>query len=858
MPPKSRAGSRARASHEQFMSGSREEMRAAFQRADANGNGFLSAREFSAFLATLKWELSKQEEKTLFDKMDKNGDGKLNMAEFVDWCLKEERPRSRASAHGEPLPEAAIDRYVSDELRALGDPPPVVARILQLTMALMDVPYSGAASAQRMLSNRSWLTDLKAVRGNLASGKIPAQKLENARQIHADLLAEFGEERIQKASRSALSLWLWATSLLAAGSTSAGTDSSARGHELAACSVHHLRSELLESMARAGFDAAANVYDIEEKVIRLKGADVVCPRDSRKGASYVDSVGTSSEDIGLATHMLSYSWGYKVGDIVETLEAFCQSQNKKAIYVWICSLCVNQHRVKEKQAAGEKVAFSAFRKVFHDRVAAIGNVIAMMAPWDAPVYITRVWCDFELYTATTEDRAKVSVAMPPREQESFVEALREGKGVDSMWQVLANLDVEQAQATMPEDKENILGLIRENPGFQLFNSIVAKHLQAWIVETSETYLQEDLKCITEPAAASLSSVKFTHQVADLFWRIGNAERALFWHGTALKLVQEGGHPDTWKIPILQHLAQIKHRLGETAEADGLTKQAEDLARSSSDGELDFTALEARAQQKMRHNQVEDALRDLEQGLALCQSKAPDDKESLRVFYADIGAAKAQLRDFEGAEAAFRKALELAEAVGNPRSPNAASAWLNIGSCRANRGDITGAHTCFDKALDIHTRLNTLEGVHGAQLLINMGVVLWNSRDVKGAAEKGSHAMKLMEACGMQKSDAYKRAKQLADKVSQQQTGAAEIEELLSSLEETLADLEALQKVEVLPPDVKSAMTQWQQSLSGAAEQLKAVLGNPAAQLQGTDSLVTARDAIQGNIKKIQQQLEAVS
>jgi len=36
------------------------------------------------------------------------------------------------------------------------------------------------------------------------------------------------------------------------------------------------------------------------------------------------------------------------------------------------------------------VPFEAFRQEFQSRVTSIGHILAMMAPWDCPVYVTRV------------------------------------------------------------------------------------------------------------------------------------------------------------------------------------------------------------------------------------------------------------------------------------------------------------------------------------------------------------------------------------------------------------------------------------------------------------------------------------
>lgn len=42
----------------------------------------------------------------------------------------------------------------------------------------------------------------------------------------------------------------------------------------------------------------------------------------------------------------------------------------------------------------------------------IGHVLAMMAPWNEPFDLTRIWCAFELYTAN-EDQVDVTIVMPP-------------------------------------------------------------------------------------------------------------------------------------------------------------------------------------------------------------------------------------------------------------------------------------------------------------------------------------------------------------------------------------------------------------------------------------------------------------
>ena len=92
--------------------------------------------------------------------------------------------------------------------------------------------------------------------------------------------------------------------------------------------------------------------------------------------------------------LLSHStWGYPVGSVVSSLTAYCEknSLDPRTTFVWICCLCINQHRVKESQARGEVVPFDEFRAVFESRVVGISHVLSLMAPWDAPDNLGRLW-----------------------------------------------------------------------------------------------------------------------------------------------------------------------------------------------------------------------------------------------------------------------------------------------------------------------------------------------------------------------------------------------------------------------------------------------------------------------------------
>lgn len=148
---------------------------------------------------------------------------------------------------------------------------------------------------------------------------------------------------------------------------------------------------------RQGSSTGKTIYQLEDLrrgpgLIRRKGIDVRCPRDGKMGAAYVDCL-KGKQHVGRANLMLSYSWGNTFTEILDVLEFYCEKTKKdpKKVYVWICCLCNNQHRVVENLQNGFAVEFEEFETNFRSKVLGIGNVLALLCPWDGPKYLTRVW-----------------------------------------------------------------------------------------------------------------------------------------------------------------------------------------------------------------------------------------------------------------------------------------------------------------------------------------------------------------------------------------------------------------------------------------------------------------------------------
>ena len=280
-----------------------------------------------------------------------------------------------------------------------------------------------------------------------------------------------------------------------------GSNSGALGGLLRGISCQYFATDFLQEMKEKGFERSAAVYDIEADVIRKKGEQLLCPRDERLGAAYVDAL--RDGDAGKSEFMLSYTWAYSVGDIADALCSFLRNLDLRSQFIWMCCLCVNQHRVWEAQALGCHVPFREFKDTFARRVAGVSHILAMMSPWKNPKYVRRVWCVFEFSVAMQEQK-KLSVIMPPAEEESFRSNFFQN-GLQEVYALLASLRIEDASATVEDDKINILHCIDPDAAdvaqslkVAALNTSVRRRIREWLVEQAATWLEEkissDHKC----------------------------------------------------------------------------------------------------------------------------------------------------------------------------------------------------------------------------------------------------------------------------------------------------------------------------------------------------------------------------
>lgn len=518
-------------------------------------------------------------------------------------------------------------------------------------------------------------------------------------------------------------------------------------------SVHWLQTGFMDEVRSANLDESSTIYDIEDLssgaapgVIRSKGETVTSPRDGRKGAAYVHCL-EGEDNVGEASFMLSYSWGYKIGDIIETLTSHCKANklNPKRTYVWLCCLCINQHRVveqtKNKQAKGSgmlSVAAVDFYTEFRERVTGIGQLLAMMAPWNDPLYLKRIWCIFEIYTAS-QHGLEISIAMPGREKQKMEQDLVGENGkLDALYEALSNTRVEKAGATCKEDRDTILGMVKQQPGFTVLNNKVNELLRRWVRGVIDEAVEFRAKAYAH----------YCNEVGILLRRNGEYDKAYELHQKDLDIqLSTSGkdHPDT--ATAYNNVGMVLYDKGDY---DGALKE---FQRALSINEAAFgkdhleTAISYNNIGLALHSKGDHsgALKSYTKGLQIREAALGTQHKDIAGSRSNIGSVLHDQGEYDQALVQYRKALATDESTVGPNHPDTAVSYQNIATTLRYKGDVNGALAESQKALGIRQSVYGNDHPRTAESYNDIGLILSEKRDFAGALAEFRKALVIEEA-----------------------------------------------------------------------------------------------------------------
>lgn len=464
----------------------------------------------------------------------------------------------------------------------------------------------------------------------------------------------------------------------------------AKGDHLRGLSVHYLSTTLWQEITEAGLGDDATVRDIEPKVIRcVRTGEASCPRDGEKGAAYVDIV-DGDENVGRATHMLSYTWSYVFKDIIDSLVAWCLQNKKdpKSVRIWMCCFCINQYRVIKALKDGVVVPFEEFRAAFESRVRGIGQVLALMGSWQMTLYVKRVWCVFELYTAMNlqakdPKNNNLTIVMSPKQAEEFREKIVGGNGLDAVWKALKHIKVEAADAFVKEDRDRILKLVEDGPGYARMNKEIVNHLHGWFALNSEGHLREELK--------HKSGARVDETLARACARVGEMLERVSHFKDALDLLNTGKH-------LFEHSGKLESEDG---------------------GEL----LRINGTVLRRLGRLEAAYECYEKAMAVHEELKKTDCSSYATLLQEVGRIHGDYSELEEELKYHERAYAIREHLGLLDTPEGAMLYRSIGMVYFQKYEYEKAIEYFMKAKLLHEKTDSLTTPEGAAALHSIGDVL---------------------------------------------------------------------------------------------------------------------------------------
>eukprot|EP00041_Stephanoeca_diplocostata_P031082 m.959446 g.959446 ORF g.959446 m.959446 type:complete len:1169 (-) comp23882_c0_seq47:1609-5115(-) len=299
--------------------------------------------------------------------------------------------------------------------------------------------------------------------------------------------------------------------------------------ENSALSVHHLCTVLRPQCLKELENTASTDESITPNSIAHMVSGYIKPLTRTKKTSYLKHVVANFQNIvadaedpadhyGRATAMLSYTWGYQFLDVIQSIQSWASSSglDPKRTYVWICSLCVNQHNLPSNPAA-----------TFEQRIVSIGTLLPLLSPWNDPVYVKRLWCLYELWLASRNTDCTVEVLFPENEVYQIREELHRGTtsavaSRDKFKHVLDGIHCADAEATMAQDRKFIRAQIEKTTGFKILDEVVQNRLRALYMNIEVTPGTHDSSAVDIAAACQMyvavgcADMQFAHRLHDAY------------------------------------------------------------------------------------------------------------------------------------------------------------------------------------------------------------------------------------------------------------------------------------------------------------------------------------------------------
>ncbi|OQR87665.1 hypothetical protein ACHHYP_08162 [Achlya hypogyna] len=187
---------------------------------------------------------------------------------------------------------------------------------------------------------------------------------------------------------------------------------------------------------------------------------------------------TTAQYVAEANWYISHAWSYLFLETVDSLETFfAQRGLSHEAVVWLCVFNNNQHFSNVRP-------FSFWSSTFQTELAAIGNVLMVMHPWNDPVVLRRSWCVFEVYVAIKVG-ACFEMTLATAQKDLF---LKDIVNLNTFMKMLGTIKSEESETTIASDRDGIFDLIRSEVSFEKLDQMVFQTISAWVHATVRAHI----------------------------------------------------------------------------------------------------------------------------------------------------------------------------------------------------------------------------------------------------------------------------------------------------------------------------------------------------------------------------------
>jgi len=326
----------------------------------------------------------------------------------------------------------------------------------------------------------------------------------------------------------------------------------------------------------------------------------------------------------------------------------------------------------------------------------------LMVPWEKPLYLTRVWCVFECYTAIDQN-CNLTILMPPDEKNNFAESIMY-EGVEDVMTALSGTRIEDAKASREDDKVNILRLIESGKGFDYVNGKVNERIRMWIDDS----MMEVLKMAEDNSndkTKDLDLVLLYNGIGLVYDGKGDFEEALKYYKQCIAIYEkELGTNHVKTAVIYNNIGSVYNKKGDYEKALSFYKKC----------------------------------------MAIKEKVYGTNHVKTAQTYNNIGLVYEKKGDYEKALSFYKKCMTIEEKVYGTNHVRTAVTYNNIGMVYWKKGDNEEALSFYKKCMTIYEKVYGTNHVETAVTYNNIGLVYENTGDVEEASKLFQKAVEIRE------------------------------------------------------------------------------------------------------------------